>query len=153
MRSYYAHALIGDRVDSGPRDHRRSDRIRRPVSCHASCTGKIVWEHSPTRRKETKMMRINRGENSPINCHFPPYYRTCTWRPTRVPTWPRGLPATWPCPARLVRGPPERFHVASVPRRNPSWSRALTSRFRASLNTKTMVKQNLENRTHKNKIE
>ena len=40
MRSYYARALIGDRVDSSPRDHRRSDRIRRPVSCHESCTGK-----------------------------------------------------------------------------------------------------------------
>ena len=51
MRSYYARALIEDRVNSGPRDHRRSDRIRRPVSCHASCTGKTVWEHSPTRRK------------------------------------------------------------------------------------------------------
>ena len=113
-----------DRVDSGPRDCRRPDRIRRPVSCHASCTGKTVWEHSPTRRKEKKILRINRGVNSPINCLYPLSYRTHTWRPTRAPTWPRGLLATWPRPVRLLRGPPGHCHVASVSRRNRGWSHA-----------------------------
>ena len=114
-----------DRVDSGPRDCSRPDRIRRPVSCHASCTGKTVWEDSPTQRKERKIMCINRGVNSPNNCLYPLSYRTHTWRPTRAPTWPRGLPATWPRPMRLLCGPPGRCHVASVPRRNPGWSHAL----------------------------
>ena len=61
-----------------------------------------MWEHSPTRRKENPLARINRGVNSPINCLCPLSYRTCTWRPTRAPTWPSGLPATWlrpPCVA------------------------------------------------------
>ena len=58
-------------MDSGPRDRSRPDRIRRLVSCHASYTGKTVWEHSPTRRKEKKIVRINRGVNSPINCLYP----------------------------------------------------------------------------------
>ena len=94
------------------------------VSCHASCTGKTVWEHSPPWRKERKIMRTNRGVNSPINCLYPLSYRTHTWRPTRAPTWPRGLPATWSRPVRLLRGPPGRCHVALVPRRNPGWSHA-----------------------------
>ena len=113
-----------DHVDSGPRDRSRPDRIRHSVSCHTSCTGKTVWEHSPTRRKERKIMRINRGVNSPINCLYPLSYQTRTWRPTRAPTWPRGLPATWPRPVRLLHGPPWCCHVASVLRRNPGWSHA-----------------------------
>ena len=111
-------------MDSGPRDRSRPDRIRRPIGRHASCTGKTVWEDSPTRRKEKQMIRINRGMNSPINCHYPLYYSTCTWRPTRAPTWPRGLPATWPHPVRLLRERHGCCHVVSVPRRNPGCSRA-----------------------------
>ena len=64
--------------------------------------GKTVWEHSPTRRKENPLARINRGVNSPINYLCRLSYRTCTWRPTRTPTWPSGLLATWlrpPCVA------------------------------------------------------
>ena len=96
--------------------------------------GKTVWEHSPTRRKERKMMRINRGVNSLINCLYPLYYRTYTWRPTRAPTWPHGLPATWPCPAcaghpgaatwpqcRVATrvGPARHVTLACVPRQPP----------------------------------
>ena len=113
-----------DRVDSGPRNRSRPDRIRRSISCHVSCTGKTVWEHSPTQRKGRKILSINRGMNSSINCLYPLSYRNHTWRPTRAPTWTRGLLATRPRPVRLLRGPPGRCHVALVPRRNPDWSHA-----------------------------
>ena len=61
MRSYYARALIGDRVDSGPRDHRRSARIQRSSRRHASCKTETVWELSPTWRKYGDILRLNRG--------------------------------------------------------------------------------------------
>ena len=51
MSPFCARDGFDDRVDSGLRDRSRLDCIRRPISCHASCTGKTVWEHSPTRRK------------------------------------------------------------------------------------------------------
>ena len=59
MRSFYARALIGDRVDSGPRDICRSARIQRSTLCHASCIGKTVLEHSPTRNKKRRCAPIN----------------------------------------------------------------------------------------------
>ena len=65
------------------------------------------------------MARINRGVNSPINClnssllanlHVAPH--------TGAHVCVCGLPTTWPHPVHLLRGPPGRCHVASVPRRN-----------------------------------
>ena len=107
-------------------DAARSGSTISDASCAATSPtkGKTVWEHSPTWRKEREMTRINRGVNSPINCLYPLYYRTYTWRPTRAPTWPRGLPATWPRPVRLLRGPLGLCHVASMPRRTSRQSRA-----------------------------
>ena len=97
-----------------------------------SCKVRTVWEHSPTRRKENPMARINRGVNSPINCHFPLSYRTCTWRPTRAPTWPRGLPATWlrpPCapPARATQALPRGLSASSQPGLVPRATSAVAS--------------------------
>ena len=56
-----ARVIISDRVDSSPRDLGRSSRIRRSSSCHASCKTKIVWEHSPTRKKLRGKTRLNSG--------------------------------------------------------------------------------------------
>ena len=63
MRSYYARALIGDRVDSGSCDHHRSAQIQRSSRRHASCKTETVWEHSPTRRKYGDILRLNSGAN------------------------------------------------------------------------------------------
>ena len=107
-----------DHVDSGPRDRSRPDRIRCLVSCHASCTRKTVWEHSPTRRKERKIMRINRGVNSLINCLYPLSYRTHTWRPSRAPTCRvASLPLGAPCatPTRATRALSRGLSAASQP--------------------------------------
>ena len=60
-RSFYARALISDRVDSGPRNLFRSARIQRSSHRHASCKTETVWEHSPTRRKYGDILRLNRG--------------------------------------------------------------------------------------------
>ena len=89
-------------------DAARSGSTISDACCAATspAKGKTVWEHSPTWRKEREMMRINRGVNSPINCLYPLYYRTYTWRPTRAPTWPRGLPTTWLRPVRSCAGHP-----------------------------------------------
>ena len=57
----FSTCLIADRMDSGPRDLCRSDRIQRLVGLHASCTGKNRVGHSLTRRQEREMTRINRG--------------------------------------------------------------------------------------------
>ena len=65
---HIATCLIDDRVDSGPRDLRRFDPIRRPPSRHVTWKkNKIVWEHSPTRIKWRDRTRLNRGVASPIN--------------------------------------------------------------------------------------
>ena len=118
-----------DRVDSGPRDRSRPDRIRRPVSCNASCTGKTVWEHSPTQRKENKLTRINRGVNSPINCLYLLYYRNLHVAPhtgAHVAAWPPCHLAV-PCapPVRATRALPRGFSAASqpelVPRATSLW--------------------------------
>ena len=114
-------AWSDDRVDSGPRDRRlaiRADRIWRLLCRHASCTGKTVREHSPTRRKEREMMRINRGVTSPINCLYP-----SITEPTRGAPHgrPRGrvafLPLGAPCapPARATRALPRGLSAASQP--------------------------------------
>ena len=41
LLSFLARVVITDRVDSGPRDLRRFDRIQRPISCHITCV--IAW--------------------------------------------------------------------------------------------------------------
>ena len=76
-------------MDSGPRDLRCPDRIRRPVGRHASCTGKNVWEHSPTRRKGWEIMLLNRGAQSLANCVTAPLSYL-------GPTIPVGPPAAVP---------------------------------------------------------
>ena len=101
-RSFYARALIGDRVDSGPRDLCRSTRIQRSSHRHASCKTETVWEHSPTWRKYRDILRLNRGAPPPFKhsvtvpqCYQgstipvgpPSTYLPATWRPTRAPTW------------------------------------------------------------------
>ena len=60
-------------------------------------------------------MRLNRGEDSPINYPNLSSLLRNTWRPTRAPTWP---PWHLARPVRLLRGPHASCHVASVPRRN-----------------------------------
>ena len=59
---------------------------------------KIAWEHSPTRIKRRESTRLNTGVASPINYPYVSSIFQYTWRPTRAPTWPRGLPATWRAP-------------------------------------------------------
>ena len=82
-------------------------------------------EHSPTRKKWRDTARLNRGVDSPINAVTVPSITELTrgaphGRPRgRVASLPRGR-ATM-C---LLRGPPGLCHVALVPRRNPSRSRA-----------------------------
>ena len=121
---HIATCLIDDRVDSGPRDLRHLDEIRRLPRVHVTCKKVRRVGHSPTRKKWRDTVRLNRGVDSPINVVIVPSIRTYMWRPARAHTWPRGLSATWSRPVRLLRGPPGRCHVASVPRRNPGWSRA-----------------------------
>ena len=111
-------------MDSGPRDLRRSDPIRRPPSCHVACKVRTVWEHSPTWKKERGRTRLNRGEDSPINYHNISSLLRDTWRPTRAPTWPRGLPAIWraPCTSCVGHTRPATWpqcHVVTA-----RWSRA-----------------------------
>ena len=122
LKVHITTCLIDDRVDSGPRDLRYLDKIRRLPRVHVTCKKVRRVGHSPTRKKWRDTARLNRGVDSPINVVTVPSIGTYTWRPTRAPTWPRGLPATWPRTVRLQCGPPGRCHVASVPRRNPSWS-------------------------------
>ena len=55
-------------------------------------------EHSPTRIKRRESTRLNRGVASPINYPYVSSIFQYTWRPSRAPTWPRGLPATWRAP-------------------------------------------------------
>ena len=77
-----------DHADSSPRDLCRSARIQRSSRRHASCKGKTVWEHSPTRKKKRKITRLNRGTDSPINIVLSPSISSHTWRPTRRPRGP-----------------------------------------------------------------
>ena len=49
-------------------------------------------------------MRLNRGEDSPINYPNLSSLLRDTWRPTRAPTWPRGLPAIWRAPCASCVG-------------------------------------------------
>ena len=86
---------IDDRVDSAPRDRSRPWGDRTIVARPRHLQGKTVWEHSPTRKKYKGRTRLNRGEDSPINCPIISSLLRDMWRPTRAPTWPRGLPATW----------------------------------------------------------
>ena len=92
-----------NRVNSGPRDLRYPDRIRRRLGRHAFCTGKNVWEHSPTRRKDWEILQLNWGEAQIWVCVTGPpllprahYTRgpsickpTCHVAPTQAPTWTR----------------------------------------------------------------
>ena len=129
----FSTCLIADRMDSGPCDLCRSDRIQCPVGRHASCTGKNRVGHSPTQRKEREMTRINRGAlfcyhsvtvapqlPGPTIPEGPPLTNPpAMWRPTRAPTWTRPLgllPRESAPPAPRV-GQPWLCHVASVPRR------------------------------------
>ena len=79
----------------------------------------IVWEHSPTRRKENPLARINRGVNSPINCHYPLLLPNI-----HVATWPASLPLG--CarpgapPARATRALPRGLGAASQPGLGPA---------------------------------
>ena len=85
-------------MDSGPHDRRpaiRAGWIGRLSCRHASCKVRTVSEHSPTRRKYRKRTRLNRGTDSPSNILLSPSISSHTCRPTRAPTWPHGLPATW----------------------------------------------------------
>ena len=65
---------------------------------------KIVWEHSPSRIKRRERARLNRGKDSPINYPNISSLLRDTWRPTRAPTWPRGLPAIWRAPCASCVG-------------------------------------------------
>ena len=113
-------------MDSGRRDHSRPDRIRRPVSCHASCTGKIVWEHSPTRRKYREKSRLNRGAPFLFSVTVPHCYQGSTilvGPPLANPHTPHGTPHGRPrellprvSATCASRGPPGLYHMASVPR-------------------------------------
>ena len=64
----------------------------------------FVWEHSPTRIKRRERMRLNRGEDSPINYPNISSLLRDTWRPTRAPTRPRGLSAIWRGPCAFCVG-------------------------------------------------
>ena len=132
-------------MDSGPRDLRRPDRIRRPLGRHASCTGKTVWEHSPTRRKDWEITRLNRGGTIINSLRYRPPSLTrvplypwalqlpslpATWRPTRAPTWTRMVawpPAACPRPVRHLRPARATRGSATWPQRRVAptrWSRA-----------------------------
>ena len=81
--------------------------------------GKIVWEHSPTRRKENELMRINRGVNSPTNCLYLLYYWNLHVAPhtgAHVAAWPPCHLAA-PCapPARATQALPRGLSAASQP--------------------------------------
>ena len=112
-----------DRVDSGPRDLHRPDRIRRPDR-----TGKTVWEHSPTRRKSWEVMRLNRGAQLSTNCVTaplsyegptipvgPPYanHPHATWRPSRASAWPPAMRLRHLRLARATRALPRGLSAAS----------------------------------------
>ena len=108
LKMHIAACLIDDRVDSGPRDLRRSDPIRRPPSRHVSCKkNKIVWEHSPTRIKWRDRTRLNRGVASHINYpHVSSISSTCgapRGAMGRVATCHVGAP---PVRHLATRGPP-----------------------------------------------
>ena len=134
---FYARVLIGDRVDSGPRDRSRPRRDPTLATRPRRLQGKTVWEPSPTRKKNIGFPRLNRG--APLSYHSvtvppmlpgptipvgPPLANPpATWRPTRAPTWarPRGLLPRVSATC-APRGPPGLCHVASVPRRTPGRS-------------------------------
>ena len=109
--------------------------------CRASTSpeGKTVWEHSPTWRKYPRLLRLNRGP--PLRSHsvtVPHCYQgslypwalhmpslPATWRPSRAIAWPRSRGLLPRVSATCTSGgPPGLCHVASVPRRTSSRSRA-----------------------------
>ena len=78
-------------MDSYPRDRRLCLDLRRVRCGHVTCKVRTVWEHSPTRRKENPLARINRGVNSPINCHYPlllPNMHVAPHTGAQVAEWP-----------------------------------------------------------------
>ena len=77
--------------------------------------GKNVWEHSPTRRKDWEITRLNRGAQIWVNCV------------TAHPLLPGPHYTRWPsnCRPLLQRGAPH-----GCPR-GPAWSRGLLPRGRA----------------------
>ena len=74
------------------------------------------------------------------------HYGTYTRRPTRAPTWPRGLPATWlrhySPPARDTRALPRGLSAAShpklVPRATSPWPVRHVSRRHVTLQVKPL---------------
>ena len=122
-----------DRVDSGPRDLVRSACIQRSSRCHVSCKTKIVWEHSPTRIKRRKRLRINREKLSPINYPNKPLCSATRGAPHGRPrgAWP---PAIWRAPCASCVGHtrpatwPQRHVVTArwtrAPRQPVAWARS-----------------------------
>ena len=64
---FYARVLIGDSVDSGPRDRSRPRRDLMLATRPRRLQGKTVWEHSPTGKKNRVFPRLNRG--APLSYH------------------------------------------------------------------------------------
>ena len=130
------------------RVHAISAALTESNACRASTSpakGKTVWEHSPTRRKEWEITRINREAQLSFNCvtappllpgsHYargPPHANPshATWRPSRASAWtrPRGLlpRVSATCASRrLAVALPRRIHAWSrVPRQLAAWARS-----------------------------
>ena len=118
-------------------------------ACRAATSpakGKTVWEHSPTRRKENELTRINRGVNSPINCLYLLYYRNlhvASHTGTHVAAWPPYHLAA-PCArsARATRAQPRGLSAASqpelVPRATSLWLLRHVSRRHITLQVKPL---------------
>ena len=94
--------------------------------------GKTVWEHSPTRRKRWKILRLNRGVDSPINrgvdsLYYQPTRGACTgirvasYHVSAPPAPRAGHPGstTWPQCRVAPRGGPAR-HVSRRSQRHPA---------------------------------
>ena len=100
--------MIDDRVDSGPRDLRRFDEIRRSRYVHLTCKGKTPRDFSPTRRKKKRRARLNIGTR----------YRICVTAPNYLPgpTIPVGplfaTPSPRGAPHGRMRGP---CHASAPP--------------------------------------
>ena len=97
-------------MDSGPRDRSRPWGDRTLATRPRCLQGKIVWEHSPTRKKNRQNMRLNRG--APLSSHsvtVPPCYQgpLYPWALHLRALLPRGAPHGRP------RGP---IRVASATR-------------------------------------
>ena len=111
-------------MNSGPRDLCHSDRIRRLLCVHVTCTSKDRVGLCPTQRKFQVLLRLNRGVDSPItSLHVAPHTgaHVAVWPPCDVAA-PlcascAGHPgsATWPQCRVAPRGGPT-HHVS---RRSP----------------------------------